>query len=173
VSRHAKRSKRRPASARPARAPAPRRRAAATATPPPRPRRNPATELAARTARGKPAEQRPRAPWHPVPLAELCVLLGIVLMVLGVVHGLGSGRGRLLLVFGMAMGSLGGLDTAAREHFAGWASHTAALAGVPAVAAAGVLYFLHAPWIAIVAGAAALFVVAAVALDRAWRRASG
>jgi hypothetical protein len=108
-----------------------------------------------------------------VPLAELCVLLGIVLMVTGLIVGMGSDRGRLLLVFGMAMGSLGGLDTAAREHFAGWASHTTALAGVPAVALAGVLFFLHAPWIAIVAGAAVLFALAAVALDRAWRRAGG
>ena len=118
-------------------------------------------------------DDRPRAPWHPVPLAELCVLLGILLMVVGLIDGIGSDRGRLLLVFGMAMGSLGGLDTAAREHFAGWASHTTVLAGVPAVAAAAVLYFLHAPWIAIVAGAAALFALAAVALDRAWRRAGG
>lgn len=146
-------------------------RPAAPVAPPP-PRRNPATGLAARTARDKPAENRPKAPWHPVPLAEMCVLLGIVLMILGLVTGLSGDRGRLLLVFGMAMGSLGGLDTAAREHFAGWASHTTVLAGVPAVAVAAVLYFLHAPWIAIIAGAIGLFAVAAVALDRAWRRAS-
>jgi hypothetical protein len=150
------------------------RRPAAPAAPPSSspPRRNPATGLAARTARDKPREQRPRAPWHPVPLAELCVLLGIVLMVVGVVTGLGSDRGRLLLVFGMAMGSLGGLDTAAREHFAGWASHTSALAGVPAVAVAAVLYVLHAPGIAIVAALLVVFVAAAVVLDRAWRRAA-
>jgi hypothetical protein len=108
-----------------------------------------------------------------VPLAELCVLLGIVLMAAGFITGLGGDRGRLLLVFGMAMGSLGGLDTAAREHFAGWASHTTALAGVPAVALAAVLFFAGAPWIAIVAGTAVLFALAAFALDRAWRRACG
>jgi hypothetical protein len=107
-----------------------------------------------------------------VPLAELCVLLGIVLMILGLVTGLGSDRGRLLLVFGMAMGSLGGLDTAAREHFAGWASHTTALAGVPAVAVAAVLYVLHAPGIAIVAALVVVFAASAFALDRAWRRAA-
>jgi hypothetical protein len=166
MSRRTKRSKRRPAPPRPARP------ARAPAAPPPAPRRNPATGLAARTARGKSREDRPRAPWHPIPLAELCVLAGIVLMVIGLIAGLGNDRGRLLLVFGLAMGSLGGLDTAAREHFAGWASHTTVLAGVPAVAGAGVLYLLGAPWIAIVGGAAVLFVASAIALDRAWRRAS-
>lgn len=158
MSRHAKRGRRRPA---PRAAPRPVTRPAA---PPPK------SALAARTARGKPAEDRPKAPWHPVPLAELCVLVGIVLMVVGLIAGVGSGRGRLLLVFGMALGSLGGLDTAAREHFAGWASHTAVLAGVPAVALAAILYFAGAPWIAIVLGTVALFAAAAVALDRAWRR---
>jgi hypothetical protein len=160
VSRRAKRRRRRPAPASP--------------PPPPAaaPRRNPATGLAARTARDKPREQRPKAPWHPVPLAELCVLAGIVLMVVGVVTGLGSSRGRLLLVFGMAMGSLGGLDTAAREHFAGWASHTTALAGVPAVAVAAVLYVAGAPRVAVVAALLAVFAAAFVLLDRAWRRAA-
>jgi hypothetical protein len=164
VSRRAKRRRRRPASApRPAPSQQP--------SPSP-PRRNPATGLAARKARDKPREDRPRAPWHPVPLAELCVLLGIVLMVVGLIKGLGSDRGRLLLVFGLAMGSLGGLDTAAREHFAGWASHTSALAGVPAVAVAAILYVVHAPGIAIVAALVVVFVAAAVVLDRAWRRAA-
>jgi hypothetical protein len=163
VSRRAKRRRRRPdAVGRPSPSPP-------SSSPP---RRNPATGLAARKARDKPREERPRAPWHPVPLAELCVLLGIVLMVVGLVTGLGSDRGRLLLVFGLAMGSLGGLDTAAREHFAGWASHTSALAGVPAVAVAAVLYVVHAPGIAIVAALVVVFVAAAVVLDRAWRRAA-
>ena len=164
MSRHAKRGKRRPAAER-------------RATGTPRPPREPgppaaARGLAARTARGKPPEQRPRAPWHPLPLAELCVLVGIVLMVAGVIAGLGEDRGRLLLVFGMALGSLGGLDTAAREHFAGWASHTLVLAGVPAVALAAILTFARAPWIAVAIAAVLLFAAAAVLLDRAWRRAS-
>ena len=41
-----------------------------------------------------------------------------------------------MLVIGLALGSLGGLDTAAREHFAGFKPHTPVLAGVPAVAVA-------------------------------------
>jgi hypothetical protein len=139
-----------------------------TAPPPPRP-----TGLAARTARGRDPDDRPKAPWHPVPLAELCVLVGIVLIVVGLITGLTGDRGRLLFAFGMALGALGGLDTAAREHFAGWASHTAVLAGVPAVALGAVLYFARAPWIAVVAAMVVVFAGAAVLLDRAWRRGAG
>jgi hypothetical protein len=160
LSRHAKRGKRRAAPpARPVPAPPPR----------PAPSARP-TGLAARTARGKPADERPRAPWHPVPLAELCVLVGIVLIVAGLIAGAGGDRGRLLLVTGLALGSLGGLDTAAREHFSGWASHTAVLAGLPAVAVAAVLFFAGAPWIAVVAAMVLIFAGAAIGLDRAWRR---
>ena len=46
-----------------------------------------------------------------------------------------------MLVLGMALGSLGGLDTALREHLAGYRSHTTVIASLPAVttAAAAVL----------------------------------
>jgi hypothetical protein len=117
-------------------------------------------------------EDRPRAPWHPVPLAELCVFVGILLLVAGLIVGLGSDRGRLMLVTGMALGSLGGLDTAVREHWAGYASHHAVLAGVPAIAVAAVLYFARAPWIAVIAAGVIVFAAALVPLRRAWRRAT-
>ena len=79
------------------------------------------------------ADARPKPPWHPVPLVELAVLAGIVLIVLGILNR-DSSRGRLLLVFGLALASVAGLDTAAREHFAGHRSHSTLLAGLPAVA---------------------------------------
>src|SRR5215216_5830587 len=79
---------------------------------------------------GRPSiEDRPKPPWHPVPLVELCVLVGIVLLVLGALD-LRSDRGKLLLVLGMALGSLGGLDTALREHLAGYRSHTTVIAAL-------------------------------------------
>jgi hypothetical protein len=137
-------------------------------TPPPRPVPAPAAPPVARPR----SDERPRAPWHPVPLAELCVLVGIVLMVAGLIVGLGGDRGRLMLVTGMALGSLGGLDTAAREHFNGFASHHMVLAGVPAIAAAAVAYFARAPWIVVVLAAVVVFAGALVPLRRAWRRAS-
>jgi hypothetical protein len=115
------------------------------------------------------ADERPRAPWHPVPLVELSVLAGIVLLVLGFINW-DSDSGRLMLVCGMLLGSLGGLDTALREHFAGYRSHTTVLAGLPAVALAAILYFTGAPWPAVVAAAVAAFAAAAVLLARAYAR---
>ena len=107
----------------------------------PRPARQRAPAPPAVPRRGRPsADERPQPPWHPVPLVELCVLLGIVLLVLGA-FDLSSDRGRVLLVCGMALGSLGGLDTALREHFAGFRSHTTLLAGAVAAVAIAVTYF--------------------------------
>jgi hypothetical protein len=103
---------------------------------------------------------------------ELCVLAGIVLLVLGAIEH-DSRHGRAMLVAGLVLGSLGGLDTAAREHVAGFRSHTTVLAGVPAVAAAAVLYFVRAPWLAVAAGALVVFAVAFQLLWRAYERRSG
>ena len=106
---------------------------------------------------GRPSiEERPKPPWHPVPLVELCVLVGIVLLVLGALD-LQSDRGKLMLVLGMALGSLGGLDTALREHLAGYRSHTTVIASLPAVTTAAVVYFAGLPWPLVIVGAVAVF----------------
>ncbi len=78
------------------------------------------------------AEARPKAPWHPVPLVELSVLAGIVLLVIGIIHR-DSRQGRLAGVFGLVLASLAGLDTAVRDHFTGFRSHSALLGAVPGV----------------------------------------
>jgi hypothetical protein len=116
-------------------------------------------------------DERPRAPWHPFPLVELCVLIGLVLLVWGLIR-LDDDGGRVMLVCGMALASLGGLDTALREHFSGYASHALLLAALPAVLVAGVLFFVRAPWITIPLGAAPVFAGAFVVLRRAFRRRS-
>jgi hypothetical protein len=126
-------------------------------------------EAPRRSASARP--ERPRAPWHPFPLVELCVLIGLVLLIWGLIRWDDDG-GRVLLVTGMALASLGGLDTALREHFGGFRSHALMLAAVPAVLLAGVLFFAGAPWIAIPAGAAILFGGAFMALRRAFRARS-
>jgi hypothetical protein len=121
--------------------------------------REPATAQPAAPRRrgGRPAiEDRPKPPWHPVPLVEICVLVGLVLLVLGALD-LRSDRGKLLLVLGMALGSLGGLDTALREHLAGYRSHTTVTASLPAVTTAAALYFARVPWTVLVIAAVAVF----------------
>jgi hypothetical protein len=116
-----------------------------------------------------PPSERPRAPWHPFPLIELCVLAGIVLLVLGLISN-DSPHGRAMIVAGLGLGSLGGLDTAAREHFSGFRSHTMVLAGVPAVVLAAVLYFAAVPWLVLVIAAVVTFAVALRLLWRAYER---
>ena len=117
-------------------------------------------------------DERPKAPWHPFPLVELCVLAGIVLIVLGLLNS-GSDRGRAMLLCGLALGSLGGFDTAAREHFAGFKPHSMMLAGVPAVGVAAILYFVAVPWPVVVVAAVLAFAGAVTLLSRAYERRAG
>jgi hypothetical protein len=117
------------------------------------------------------ADARPKPPWHPFPLIELSVLVGIVMIIYGFLQT-EEPRGRVALVLGMALCSLAGLDTAVREHFEGYRSHTTLLAGVFGVVTAGVVFFAKAPWIAVVIAAVVVFVVAFVMLRRAYRRSS-
>jgi hypothetical protein len=119
------------------------------------------------------SDERPKAPWHPLPLVELCVLVGIVLIVIGLIVGFDSARGQLALVCGVLLASLGGLDTALREHFNGYRSHSSLLAGLPGVVAAAALFFASAPWIAVAVGAALVFALAFWGFRTAFRRRSG
>jgi cell division protein FtsW (lipid II flippase) len=112
---------------------------------------------------------RPEAPWHPFPLVELLVLAGIVLLVLGLLS-FDTDRGKAMLVTGMVFGSVGGLDTALREHFSGYRSHTIVLAGVPAVGAAAICYFAGAPWPVVTFVPIAAFAALIPVLLSAYRR---
>jgi hypothetical protein len=126
------------------------------------------------SARGRPRlGERPPAPWGSFPLVELCVLLGIILLIAGFV--IGDARGATMVVAGLVLGSLGGLELAIREHFAGYRSHTTLLAGAVAITC-GTL-------VAVVAGQVLLPVLLGVALlafgicfylfRQAFRRRSG
>jgi hypothetical protein len=117
-------------------------------------------------------DERPKAPWHPVPLVELAVLVGIVLIVYGFLSA-DTPRGRIALVCGLALASLAGLDTAVREHFTGYRSHTLLLSGLPAVLTAAVLFFARAPWIVLVGAGALVFAAAFAGFRRAFRRRAG
>ncbi len=117
-------------------------------------------------------EERPKAPWHPVPLVELSVLVGIVLIIIGLLNA-DERNGQTALVLGLLLASLGGLDTILREHFNGYKSHSLVLAALPAVAVAGILYFARAPWPALVAAAALTFAGAIYGAREAFRRRAG
>ena len=114
-------------------------------------------------------DERPPAPWGAFPLAELTVLAGIVVLVIGFVGGNLTAIG-----VGVVLAGLGGLEVSAREHFAGYRSHTTLLAGVVFVLVTGGLFYLAGLILAIcLAAGAAAFVAAFLALRRAFQRASG
>ena len=115
-------------------------------------------------------EARPKPPWHPFPLVELCVLAGIVLLVLGLINYREDPE---LMVMGLVLASLAGLDTALRDHFSGTRSHSLLLAGLPAVLLAAGLYFLQAPWIALVVLVVVAFAAAFVWFRAAFKRKAG
>lgn len=115
------------------------------------------------------SEERPQAPWGSFPLAELVILAGLVLLVVGFVSGSVTA-----LAVGFTLAALGGLEVAAVEHFAGYRSHTTLLAGPAFVVIAGCLIYFAglAPLISL-AIAAAAFAAAFLLLRRAFQRASG
>lgn len=114
-------------------------------------------------------EERPPAPWGSFPLAELCVLAGIVMLVIGFV-----GSNLTALGIGVVLGALGGLEVSVREHFAGYRSHTTLLAGAVFVVVTGALFYLAGLILAVcLALGAAAFGLAFYGLRRAFRRASG
>ena len=88
----------------------------------------------------------PEGAVDPFPLMELCVLIGIVCIVVGLPVAATTRRAARCSALGFALGALGGLDTSVREHFArlplaharaervpgrGASTVVAALAGVP------------------------------------------
>ena len=116
-----------------------------------------------------PADERPPAPWGAFPLAELTVLAGIVLLVIGFIGGSPTALG-----LGIVLGALGGLEVSVREHLAGYRSHSTLLAGTVFVLVTGGLLYLSGLALAIcLAVGAVAFVAAFLALRAAFRRASG
>jgi len=120
------------------------------------------------------ADEPPEAPWGSFPLVELVIFIGLVLLVVGVI--VGGGRGTVMLVTGVALASLGGLEVSIREHFAGYRSHTLVLAGIAGVLCLAILFFAAPSALALplrLAAAAAVFGLAAWGLTVVFRRASG
>jgi hypothetical protein len=74
---------------------------------------------------------RPRAPWHPLPLSELLILIGAIGIVVSLGRGFSAGAPTLLA--GIAAVLIGTLEVTLREHLSGYRSHTLILALLPTI----------------------------------------
>ena len=156
------------------RKPRPRRPPRSTASEPEAPRPRAAARAPARKPRGPIEEERPPAPWGSFPLVEVVVLIGLVMLVAALF--VSGPRSTALLVTGLALGSLAGLELSIREHFGGYRSHTALLAAAAGVAVLALLFYAV-PDLLPAGGRLAVgglvTVATAVLLARAFRARSG
>ena len=123
--------KRRPAPAQQARrrgASARRRRAQSAPQARPRPRSRERCAAADRRA-----IERPQAPWHPLPLSELLILVGAIGTVVGVARSRGGIAAPVptLLARASRRSLIGTVEVTLREHLGGYRSHTLILALLP------------------------------------------
>lgn len=125
--------------------------------------------MSERSKKAPRVDERPPAPWGSFPLAELTVLAGIVSLAIGV-----ASKSPTAIGVGVVLAGLGGLEVSAREHFAGYRSHTTLLAGTAFVIVTGALLYLAGLILAIcLAAGAVVFIAAFLALRRAFQKASG
>ena len=136
----------------------------------------PASAPVAATPRPAPAavrrraksDERPPAPWGAFPLGELTTLAGLIVLVVAFVQQ--SGR---LLAVGLALVCLSATELAAREHFAGFRSHSALLSLILGAATAVVLVVVSAPRVAQIGVAVAVFAAAFWLLRRVFMTKTG
>jgi hypothetical protein len=79
--------------------------------------------------------ERPQAPWHPLPLSELLILVGGIGTVIGLTrlgHG-GISSGGPALFAGIAAVLIGTVEVTLREHLSGYRSHTLILTLLPLI----------------------------------------
>jgi hypothetical protein len=74
---------------------------------------------------------RPRAPWHPLPLSELLILVGAIGTVVAWLRGIESNGA--LLGAGIGAVVIGTIEVTLREHLSGFRSHTLMLSVLPAI----------------------------------------
>ncbi len=81
-------------------------------------------------------QEAPAPAWAPLPLTEVGIFAGLVLIILGF---LSDGSRILLLGLGFGLVSVAATELALREHLAGYRSHSALLGAVAAIATVVVL----------------------------------
>jgi hypothetical protein len=106
---------------------------------------DPAPQVSPRPApaalrRRAPASERPPAPWGEFPLGELCTLAGLILIVVGF-----TSSAEKPLFVGFALVALSATELAAREHLAGFRSHSALLGLILGAVTAVILVVAGAP----------------------------
>jgi hypothetical protein len=87
-----------------------------------------AREERQRTSRLGPRGERPPSPFGGIPVSEIAIFAGIVAAAVGYFN-----HGGPALAAGIVLCVLGVIEVTAREHFAGFRSHTILLAAIPAV----------------------------------------
>ena len=116
-------------------------------------------------------DDAPRPPWHPVPLTELSILVGMIVLA---VAFLGGGPRVLLVAFGLILVALATGELALREHLSGYRSHSALLAAIAAlVVAVPLAAFVRPPKAVVIVLAAVVFLLTLQALREVFRRRSG
>src|SRR3954452_16103862 len=114
---------------------------------------------------------RPPAPWGSFPLVEIVILIGLVLLLTG--FFMGEVRGTIMILAGMTLVSVAALELTLREHFSGYRSHTAVLAGAVAVFVLGLGFFLAWPVPVQLGGGLAAFLGGFYLFREAFKRRSG
>ena len=136
------------------------------------------SSLAPERAKPDPAARRrarldeaPKPPWAPVPLTELCIFVGIIVIAVALLGGTPRG---LLIGFGLALIVIATLELCLREHLAGYRSHSVLIAACSAVILVLPLILLTAlPKSLLLAAAALLFGVLWWLLRNLFRSRSG
>jgi hypothetical protein len=118
--------------------------------------------------RRAPSEERPLPPWGGFPLGELTTLAGIVVLVIGF-----TSQSEQMLAVGFSLVALSATELAAREHFAGFRSHSLLLGLILGAVTAVVLVVVGAPRVVQIAAAVAMFAAGAWALRRAFQDRTG
>ncbi len=84
--------------------------------------------------------ERPRAPWHPLPLSELLILIGGAAVLFAVLNG--PAHSVAALAAGLGAVAIGTVEVTVREHFSGYRSHALLLALLPVVVAHSAIVLL-------------------------------
>lgn len=84
---------------------------------------------------------RPEGIFGNFPISEMAIAAGVIVVILGFTAG-PNGDGQTRVLGGIALCAVGVFEVTYREHFKGYRSHTALLAGVPAAIVHGIALLL-------------------------------